>query len=979
MISLPGGPLDKSLVDLGVQGHVTIFFQNQLVAGRRAPAVHGQMTPREALDLLLAGSGIEVQRARPGVLVLRPSRLPVADQRPTPRSKLLPQTVDPRAVATTAMVDGNVTELEEVVVGSHIRGVKDGPSPVIVLGRDDIDRNGYATVADALTSLPQAFGGTTADDVTMVGSDPTNTNSAFSTAVNLRGLGPDATLVLVNGRRLAGAGLMGDFADISMIPLSAIARIEVLTDGASALYGSDAVGGVVNLVMRDRYDGAETRLRFGGSTHGDLGQYQFAQTFGKSWASGSVLFSAEFQRRNSLASARRDYTASTDLRPLGGTDHRLYYSQPGTVLTLDPVTYALTPSYAIPAGQDGTQLTPSAFTAGQNLSNYRQGTDILPTQERGSVYFAASQEVGAHITLNAEARYSDRRFSTLGYAPMTIMTVSTNNPYFVSPNGATSNYIAYSLANETGGTKTAGEVQSRSFTLGAKIDLPAEWRLDAYVLHAEELGSFRASGMLNSTFLNEALGNTADNPATAYSAARDGYFNPYIGAGSNNATVLAFITQGYQQTQTVGRLDTASLAADGPLWRLPAGAVRLAVGAQVRTEGLKNTGSAWSSGLMPYATTPRHGERTVGSVYGELRVPLFGDDYRRPGFERLELSAAVRTERYEGGLESTVPKVGAVWSPIPDWTLKSTFGRSFRAPSLGELTDAQKATPVNLTVNGANVLTLLLYGGNPDLKPETATSWSTGLEYAPAAHPEIRIAATLFDTKFRNRIGQPAINNLSTVLTASDLAPFRQFISPASNAADLALVQSYLQLATSAAASLYQPQAYGAIADARYVNTGTFAVRGLDLTGSYRLTAFNDPVVLNGNLSWLMSYSRRITSAAQKTELAGMAENPADLRARVSASWIHGPFTSTLALNHTGDLHTAAGVRLASQTTADLQLQYASPAKDGVLHGLNLALTVQNLFDKDPPFYDSSQGVGFDAANYEVTGRVVALQLTKAW
>ncbi|WP_233247753.1 TonB-dependent receptor [Caulobacter endophyticus] len=975
MISLPSGPLDKSLVDLGVQGHVKIFFQTQLVAGRRAPAVHGQMTPREALDLLLAGSGIEVQRARPGVLVLRPSRLPVADQRPAISLKLPPQTVDPRPVAA----DDNVTELEEVVVGSHIRGVKDGPSPVIVLGRDDIDRGGYATVADALTSLPQAFGGTTADDVTMVGSDPTNTNSAFSTAVNLRGLGPDATLVLVNGRRLAGAGLMGDFADVSMIPLSAIARIEVLTDGASALYGSDAVGGVVNLVMRDRYDGAETRMRLGGSTHGDLGQYQVAQTFGKSWSSGSVLVSAEVQRRNSLASARRDYTASTDLRALGGTDHRLYYSQPGTVLTVDPVTYALTPSYAIPAGQDGTQLTPSDFTAGQNLFNYRQGTDILPTQERGSIYFAASQAVGAHVTLNAEARYSDRRYSTLGYAPMTIMTVSTKNPYFVSPNGATSNYIAYSLANETGGTKTAGEVQSRSLTLGAKIDLPADWRLDAYVLHAEELGSFRASGMLNSTFLNEALGNTADNPATAYSAARDGYFNPYIGTGSNNAAVLAFITQGYQLTQTVGRLDTASLAADGPLWRLPADAVRLAVGAQMRTEGLKYSGSTWSSGLLPTPITLRRGERTVGSVYAEVRVPLFGEEYRRPGFERLELSAAVRTEHYEGGTESTVPKFGAVWSPIPDWTLKGTYGRSFRAPSLGELTDAQKATPVNLTVNGANVLTLLLYGGNPDLRPETATSWSTGLEYAPAAHPKIRIAATLFDTKFRNRIGQPAINNLSTVLTASDLAPFRQFISPASNAADLALVQSHLQLATSAAASLYQPQAYGAIADARYVNTGTFEVRGLDLTGSYRLTAFNDPVVLSGNLSWLMSYSRRVTSAAQKTELAGMAENPADLRARVSASWIHGPFTSTLSLNHTGDLYTSAGARLASQTTADLQLQYASRAKDGLLHGLNLALTVQNLFDNDPPFYDLPQGVGFDAANYDVTGRVVALQLTKAW
>lgn len=978
-ISLPADALDQSLIKLSQQGRTRIFFQSDLVAGRRAPAVSGQMTVREALDQLLAGSGIEVQTARPGVLVLRPSRQPIA-LRPSPGGRALPpQTQDPRPLQPAATSDSSVTELEEVVVGSHIRGVKDGPSPVVVLGREEIDRGGFATVADALTSLPQAFGGTTADDVAMVGADPTNTNSAFSTAVNLRGLGADATLVLVNGRRMAGAGLMGDFADISMLPLAAVARIEVMTDGASALYGSDAVGGVVNVVMRDRYDGAETRARIGGSTHGDLGQYQLAQTIGKTWRTGSVLATAEYQRRDSLGMSRREYTANADLRSLGGTDHRLYYSFPGNVLTVDPVSFTLVPSYAIPTGQNGTSLQPGDFIAGQtNLYNYRKGMDILPTQERGSLYLAMSQEVGAHVTLNAEARYSDRRYSAYGYAPMGVLVVTPNNPYFVSPNGSSVGYVAYSFANETGNTKSAGEVQSRSLTLGAKVDLPAAWQLDAYVLHAEELGSYLSSGLLNSTFLNEALGTTADNPATSYSAARDGYLNPFIGMGRNNATVLAFVTQGFQKSRTVGRLDTGSLTVDGPLWRLPAGAMRLALGAQVRTEELKNAGTAWSSGLVPYATQPRHGERTIGSVFAEIRAPLFGDDFRRTGLERLELSAALRSEHYEGGLKSTVPKFGVVWSPLPAWTAKATYGRSFRAPSLGELTDPTKVTPYPMTVNGTSVLTLLIYGGNPDLKPETAQSWTGSLEYAPAGGA-LRVNATLFDTKFKNRIGQPAANNLSTVLTAADLSPFRQFVNPTTSASDLALVQGWLQYATSSTAGIYPAQAYRAIADARYVNTGTFEAKGLDLSASYKLTVQNDPVVLSGNLSWLMSYSRKITTVAQKTELVGMVENPADLRARVSAAWSHGPVTTNLSLNHTGDLYTTSGARLPSLTTADLQVQYVAPAKDGPLRGTSLALTVQNLFDQDPPFYNSSLGVGFDAANYEPSGRVMALQLIKAW
>lgn len=976
-IVLQADALDRSITKLGELTGVRILFQSELVAGRRAPAIRGDMTARAALEQLLAGTGISVHTARPGVLVLRPASQPIAN-RTRPARALPRQTIDPAPAPTASAAEETITQVEEIVVGSHIRGVKDGPSPVIVLGREEIDRGGYATVADALTSLPQAFGGSTADDVALAGTDPTNTNSGLSTAVNLRGLGADATLVLVNGQRMAGAGMMGDFADVSMIPLAAVARVEVLTDGASALYGSDAVGGVVNIVMRDRYDGAETRARIGGSTRGDLGQHQFAQTVGRSWVSGSVLATAEYQRRNRLAASRRDYAATTDLRPFGGTDHSVYYSQPGTILTVDPVTFALAPAYTIPAGQDGTSLRPADIVPGKNLSNYRATLDLLPTQERGSVYLALSQEIGSRVTLNAEARYSDRRFTAYSYPPMTIMTVTPANPYFASPNGSSVSYVAYSLANETGGSKSTGEVQSRSISLGAKIDLPADWQVDTYALHAEELGFYRSSGLLNSTYLREALGTAADNPATSYSAARDGYFNPFIGTGRNNAAVLGFVTSGFETNQTVGRLNAASVTADGPLWRLPAGAVRLALGAQVRGEGIKKVGSSFTSGLSAVPTQSRYGERTVGAVFAEVRAPIFGEANRRTGFERLELSAAIRSEHYEGGLESTVPKFGVVWSPLADWTAKATYGRSFRAPSLGELTDPTRATPTTLSVNGASVLTLLVYGGNPDLRPETAQSWTAGLEYAPAKGP-LRISATLFKTQFENRIGQPAINNLSTVLTAADLAPFRQFVTPASSPTDLALVQGWLQYASSAAAALYPPQAYGAIADARYVNTGTFEVKGLDLSGNYRLTVRDDPVVLSGNLSWLMSYSRKITSIAQKTELVGTAENPADLRARASAAWTHGALTTTLSLNHSGDLHTTTGARIAAWTAADLQFRFASPAKTGPLAGVDLVLTVQNLFDADPPFYDAPVGIGYDPANYEVSGRVVALQLTKAW
>jgi outer membrane receptor protein involved in Fe transport len=980
-VKLDAGPLDKALFGLGDQARVKIFFSSELVAGKRATALDGRFTVRQALDHLLAGSGLEAQLARPGVIILRPSRTPISTApRQAADRAVQAEPAAPARLAVTASAPQGVTELSEIVVGSHLRGTKDGPSPVLVLDRAAIDEGGYATVADALSAAPQTFGGTVSDDAGATGTDPTNTNVGRSSGVDLRGLGADATLVLINGRRMAGAGIMGDFADVSSIPLAAVSRIEVLLDGASALYGSDAVGGVVNIVMRDRYDGLETRARIGGSTRGDLGQRQLAQTFGTSWSTGSLLLSAEYQKRDLLWGVDRPYTASADLRGLGGTDHRTYFSQPGTVLGIDPATFSLVPTYAIPAGQDGTHLTAASFLPGQvNLGDWRKSIALLPSQERGSLYAAVSQDLGERVTLTADARYSDRRFTQIGLAPQTILTVTRNNPYYVSPTGSASQYIAYSFMNEVPGLRSTGEVQSRGVSIGAKVRLPGDWRLDAYALHAEELSTNLSTNTLNSVLLNEALGTSADNPATAFSAARDGYFNPFIGSGSNSKAVLDFVLSGWDMRRTVGRLDTASVTADGALWRLPAGAVQLAVGAQLRTEHLKTIGTTFTSTASPVPSFTRLGERTVDAVFAEARVPLFSDSFRRPGLERLELSAAVRREHYQGGATSTVPKLGVVWSPVSDWSLKGTYGESFRAPSLGQLTDPQRVTPVNISVGSTTVLTLLRYGGNPDLKPETARSWTAGLEFAPKDRPDVRVTATLFDTHFDHRIGQPAINNLSTVLTAPDLAPFRTFINPITNPADLATVQALLLQASAAAASAYPAEAYRAIAEARYVNTGSFLVRGLDLTGAYGLTIAGQPIRLNGNLSWLMSYKRKITSAAQATELAGTVENPADLRARLSASWTHGSLTSTVSLNHVGDLHTPDGVRIDSLTTADLAWAYAPRAQSGPWRNLVVSLTVQNVLDRDPPFYDSRVAVGYDPANYDPSGRVVALQLTKAW
>jgi outer membrane receptor protein involved in Fe transport len=778
--------------------------------------------------------------------------------------------------------------------------------------------------------------------------------------------------VLVNGRRLAGTGLRGDFADVSSIPMSAVDRVEVLLDGASALYGSDAVGGVVNIVLKTRFDGAETRLLTGGATQGGATQFQFGQTIGKTWDSGHVVLSYEHALRDRLAGRDRDFAGDADLRSLGGTDHRRYYSSPGNLLR------GGAPAYAIPAGQDGVGLTASSFLPGQvNLENQFGSYDLMSRQRRDGLYLAFGQDLTPAIELSGEARANRRQFNGRGAAPSASIVVTPANPYYASPTGAASETIAYSFQRELGGTRDVGTADTLGFSFGGVARLPHGWRLDAYGAYGVELLDLTTTGLLQSDNLNEAVGRTADNPATAFNVARDGYFNPFIGQGANPKPILDFVSDGWSRRKTRGETRSINFKLDGTLGSLPAGPIGVAICGQVRREGLRSGGETFVSGLTPTPNAYKDLTRTVKAVFAEVRAPLFGPGNHRAGFERLELSAAVRREDYGGSVHSTDPKIGVIWSPLTGATLKASYGTSFRAPALTELNDPQIFAPTILPNGSAQVISMLLYGGNRDLKPETATSKALTLELAPPAWPRFKASGTLFDTRFENRIGQPGRENLLTVLSAAEFAPFRTFVSPATNPADFTRLQALIDAPESFAKGVFPTASYGAIVDARWVNTGQLRVRGLDLSAQYAGNLGADPLALSASLSWLMDYRRKVTPQGAAVDLAGMAGSPADLRLRATAAWTHGPTTTALSVNQVGDLYDTAGRHIHAWTTADLNIAFTP--RGPAWRGLSLGLNVQNLLDKDPPFYDSPLGIGYDPTNASPIGRFVSLQLTKTW
>ncbi len=952
---IPAGSLTGALLKYAEQAHRQVLFNADLVAGRSTPGLKGAFTQDEALSRLLAGSGIAFDQTRPGVIVLKQGLARPAD--------------------APAEVPSEVTPL--LVTGAQIRHVA-SISPLDVVTRQAMDRQGETTVADMLQALPQNFGGVATPATQTIGSDRIGTNDTGATGVNLRGLGATATLVLVDGHRMAGSGIQGDFADVSAIPTSAIDHVEVLLDGASALYGSDAVGGVVNIILKRHFDGAETRALGSFTADGGAGETQLGQTFGKSWDSGNLTLSLEYDGRDTLHGDQRPYTASADLRPFGGLDERTFFAHPGNIIIPDPITGALVAAYAIPPGQNGAGLTPSSFLAGQvNLGNQREGADVLPEQRRYSGYASLTQDLNDRVTFSADIRFTDRDFEYKLQQAVAGFAVTTANPFFVSPNGTSSEDIAYLFADQLGGLPVTGSAENWGTTGDLTFDLGHTWQLDVSGAFAQELDHRNQDHAVDTAFLNEALGNTPVT-STSYSTARDGFFNPFGAGRDNSPAVLGFIDSGFVHSWDDSQVATFDAKLDGTLFTLPGGAWKLAVGGQVREETFEDSLEAEESHPSPVTTVTGPFERLVTAVFGELRAPLVGADNALPGIQRLELSVAGRAEHYPQFGGTANPKVGVLWSPVEGVKVRATWGTSFRAPNLTELHEPSQIAPSFLPEGAVNELALVLDGGNLGLKPETATSWTAGVDWAPPQVPGLTFGATWFDTHFTNQIATPVLDDIFDVLGNPTYAPFVTPINP-NNPADLAKVTALLAQSTSTNATLFPPNAYAFIVDGREVNTGGLEVRGLDLTGGYELRlGERDHLRLDGEATILVDYLQQVTPTAPATSLLNTGGQPVSVRARGGATWTHGPFESTLTVNYTGGYHDVTGRPVSSWTTADLQLLWR-PTTIKLLDRTSVALNLLNLADSAPPFFNAPQGVGYDPANANPLGRVISFQVIRRW
>lgn len=861
----------------------------------------------------------------------------------------------PSTGATTDAARQPADAPEIVVTGSHIRGAAPTGSPMNIIDRSEIDHSGLGTAAQVLHMLPQNFRGGINEEV-REGPDY-GTNAFDGSVVNLRGLGANSTLTLLNGRRVPGGGLKGGFTDISMIPLSAIERMEILPDGASAIYGSDAVAGVVNIVLKKNYDEIESRVRYGTVTQGSLHDIQLSQSIGRDWGLGSLIVNYEYHHRDALPASEVSRTRTADMRRFGGGDHRFIYSNPGNIL--NPDTYM--PEYGIPRNQNGISLAVENLVPGTfNLGEPNQGSDLTAKQDRHSAYAHINQNFFENLKMSTEVMYSTRHFLSRLPPSVTILEVPSSNPFIVDPFGAGYTLVSYNFENEQK-RRNSGRVTDILGMITADYQL-VSWEIRATAAYGREKSRSNAHELIDFDKLNSALANP--NPQAA--------FNPFAdGPGLPAEVMKDYIFS--QLTKRKSQIWNANLIADGPMLALPAGELKMAAGLDFRRETLSGT-SEFNADLSTIDTN-----RNIYASFAELSIPIIEEAMNITLVRTLDLSLAVRYDKYESIGDTVNPKVGAKLGVIEGLSLRSSYGTAFRAPNLLDTDDSFPTMAITIFPDprspSGNSQVLYLAGSNPNLSNEKSRTWTVGFDWQPIIFNRLIINMTYFDISFKDRISSPPIS--TALLGQEDQFPNSILRNPTS--AELAPFCSHVRLEGNR--EQCREGRIAAIVDLRLQNMSRMNVRGIDFGASGSFPAIGGNATAGLNASYLIDFHQRQTDSTPASELLNTLGNPNKFRLRGSFIWSVGGVTASTFITYQDSyINNRKEIfdRIDNSFFADVQLAYRhiGTEKD-LFRNTEISLSLQNIFNTKPPFVDWE--IGYDPANASAISRFFAIEFRKQW
>lgn len=976
--NVPSQEAVSSIPEFARQAGLQITAPASVLTGIRTPPVRGQLDARVGLAKLIEGTGLEIAADRGSVVALRQAQ--PAAPRNAPQDAAAQDDEDPDDVVSVETI---------VVTGSRI--VRDGyqaPSPTSVISIEEIQQRAPANVADFVNQLPQMGNPV---------SPRTTTNSSTTTGgganlLNTRGLGVSRTLVLLDGRRVVSAGLNGA-VDINLLPTNLLQRVDVVTGGASAAYGSDAVAGVVNFILDSNFTGVKASSTYGATTRGDAETWQGDIAFGHRFADGRAhfMFSGQYFQQSGVPDINsRDWyqpgfsNISNPAFVPGG-------NQPGQIVRYDVGNARALPGGLITSGP----LRGVAFGPGGTIQQFQFGDITAGNLQAGGTlddpkgiwgpmldneYWAVYGRFSYELTNNIKAIFEVSRAGSDGanfsasYNRQANITIQADNVFLplqirqaMTLGGLpsfTMGRLNYDLVNPGG---RPGEVnymrrQTRYMAaLEGSFLSTGQWR--AYYQRGESDTRFtRGNNVLPARYnlaidavANPAVGGVAGVPVGA-PICRSTLTDPsngcvpmnIFGAGSPSRASIDWV---------VGRSDNLLTRQDNNIYQdvwaidaqyepfsLPAGPVSIAGGFEYRKEGYTAKGDPTSAQSLWFSSnySGGDGEFNVKEAFAEILVPLFSD---LPFIQSLDFNGAIRQTDYSSSGEVTTWKTGLTWDVNGDLRLRGTVSRDIRAPNLNDLYAAgtQFVDPRYDSSQPGRPLVpnRAINGGNPNLTPEIADTWTAGVVYRPSWLPGFSGSIDYYNISITDAI---------VSLGAQTIIDQCYGVGAVSNPA--------------ACSSIVKAPGRTDLVDATVytggINAQELQVEGMDYEFSYRTDLADLFADAPGSLSVRLLASNLLTN---ETELSGTLTNNLGTlgsmkwRGLFSASYTYGPSRTGLSLRYLGSgkinnwpLGHASSLpeeynRFDAVTYVELSQNY-----DIEIAGRPVTLfgVVENLLDRDP-------------------------------
>ncbi len=979
------------------------------------------------------------------------------------------------ALACAALVSPALAQDDDdeeiVVTGTNIRGVAPVGADPTVLTREDIEESGQSQVSEILRQLPQAQSNSAYSDLPLPNSPYGIQTGGFVTsnptrgaAVDLRGLGPNATLVLVDGRRQLATGTTESFVEANRVPPSALERIEVVTDGASAIYGSDAVAGVVNYITRKDYEGLEFSGRY--TFNDTYEQWGGAITGGTTWdlggRRGNVIATYDYDFRDRVTRADNPrfgadqtayggnnsiYAAGSVPTPSGDGFYSANVCPPEADFYFEPNNICIdltggvtilgepTVQYFDLAGLDpvtGAPVASSALAFPTNVQSSDPFSAFQPEQVRNSLNVYVNQDLTSWLSAYAQATVSVRETTQISYNRTTV-TVTDESPFFPDFTGTAPEEVSVPVQNISQTVRESEDYQD-AITVGLRADLGRDWEGEFYATRS----TAEFSPNVNSG------GSRSPTQAALSRLALRGEYNPFSGMPISQDLLDAATYQGGEDIGSESEAEAWDyvLKFNGPLFELPGGEIRVAVGAEYATFENAYTLSDVAADCAddddndatdPTPAAPRcvltyarndirsgTAERDVSALFGEIYIPIVGENNSLPFVQRFDINLAARWEDYSDFGQTLNPRVGFTWDWNDEFTIRGSWGESYRAPNLTELSASSlpyvftnpdnRVPPANPADPAPQTIQLTLNGANPDLGPETATNWSLGFDYRPSFLSGLRMSASYYEVDYTDKI---AIQNVTFFLEQDTAALYAPFVidvvgggvdypncdpqDPTTYAPEVAAVMNTPPTFEVNPGDICRVQT---ILDGRWQNSASVVQTGMDLDISYRWTMGRNDFDAGLNVNKIFSIEETLVAGGPMTtpDPLGRIYMPLDFRARGNFRWRRGPFSANLTIHYLPEYTNDIGfiriyepptandpqgptVEIDSWTTADLSLSYDIRDNEsmGFLNGVRLGLNITNITDEDAPIVLSgtSLNTSYDGRAHNPYGRTFNIQLTK--